>query len=291
MSTEVQVVLEDGRGGLRHPRSRRMPISIGLSLGFLGVILACALAPDLIAPHSPTAQDTALGLSSPTSGHLLGTDDLGRDILSRIVSGALSAIGGPIIIALASVGIASLLGLLAGYHGRWVDTTLSRGFDVLFALPELLIAIVVVGVMGGGYLIACAVLTVLTLPHTFRLVRGAVIEQRVLPYVEATQTLRIGPARIMLRHILPNVLPVVVAALFLRFTYSLVGLAGLSFLGLGVGPGSPNWGRMLAENRVYLFENPWSALAPALVLILTAVSAVLIGDWLYERMSDRRRMA
>ena len=166
----------------------------------------------------------------------------------------------------------------------------TRGTPNLVALVlagALMIAIVVIGVLGGGYFVACAVIVVLNLPETYRVIRSAVLEQRVLPYVEATQTLELTRRRIMFRHILPNLASVVVAAFAIRFTGGLLALSALSYLGLGVPPGSPNWGLMLAENQVYLLANPWSALAPAGFLILAAVSMVLVGDWMHDRLSTR----
>jgi peptide/nickel transport system permease protein len=196
---------------------------------------------------------------------------------------------GPIIIALGAMVIGNTLGLIAGYKGGAVDATIMRWVDLMWALPGLLIAIVVVGVLGGGYWLAVALLILLTAPYDTRIVRGATLEQRPLPYVEAARTLGLRDRRIMVRHIWPNVLPLVVANTFLNFAFTLVTLSALSFLGLGVGPGTPDWGRMLAESRTLLFDNPWAALAPGLMLVITAASMNLIGDWLYEWMSDRGR--
>jgi peptide/nickel transport system permease protein len=164
-----------------------------------------------------------------------------------------------------------------------------RTVDLMYALPALLVAIVVGGVLGGGYWIAIAILIVLFSPYDARLVRGATLEQRGLPYVEAARALGLSPRRIMFRHIWPNLLPLVVANTFLNFAFALVTLAGLSFIGIGVDPGTPDWGRMLAESRTLLFDNPWAALAPGAMLVATAVSMNLAGDWLYERLSDRGR--
>jgi peptide/nickel transport system permease protein len=264
----------------------RAPASVVLAGIVLVVIALWALVPG-IAPKDPAAQDVVRGIAGPGDGHVLGTDDLGRDVLSRVIAGARRTAGGALLIALGTVSIATLLGLLAGYLGGLLDSVLSRLADVLFALPELLIAIVVVGTLGGGYLLGVAVLIVLSVPQTFRLIRAATLEQRVKPYIEACRTLNLSRTRVMARHILPNVFPMVLAALFLRFTYGTIGLASLSFLGLGSAPGDPEWGRMVADNRTYLLESGWSTLAPAFALMLMCVSANLVGDWLYERLSSR----
>jgi ABC-type dipeptide/oligopeptide/nickel transport system permease subunit len=161
--------------------------------------------------------------------------------------------------------------------------------DILYALPPLIVAIVAVGVFGGGYWLAIAVLIVLNLPHNVRLLRAAVVERRHLPFVEAAETLGVSRLRMMFVHLLPNIAPVVAACFFLRFTYGIVDLSSLSFLGLGVPPGSTDWGRMLAENRAIIFQNLWAALGPGLALVLSAVSANIVGDRLYERFERRGR--
>ena len=192
---------------------------------------------------------------------------------------------GPIIVAAGAFAIATLLGLLSGYLGGLVDAAVMRWVDFMFALPGPLVAIVVVGVVGGGYWTAVAVLVVLfTAPDT-RIVRSAVLAQRPLPYIDAARALGISKARILFVHILPNVLPIVLAYVVLDFAFALVNLAGLSFLGLGVEPGTPDWGRMLFENRNILFVNPLGLLFPAGMIIVTAVSMNLIGDWLFEKLT------
>ena len=188
-------------------------------------------------------------------------------------------------IAVGAFAIATLLGLLAGYLGGFFDSAIMRWVDFMLALPGPLIAIVVVGVVGGGYWTAVLVLVILfTAPDT-RIVRSAVLEQRPLPYIDAARALGISKTRILFVHILPNVLPIILAYVVLDFAFALVNLSGLSFLGLGVEPGTPDWGRMLFENRNILFSNPVALLLPAASIILTAVSMNLIGDWLFERLA------
>lgn len=271
-------------------RGRRRPALIIL-LSFLIVVLvvACALFGSLLAPFRANAQNLIVATQAPSVHHLLGTDDFGRDILSRIIVGARAAVIGPALIAVGALIIGNALGLVAGYFGGRVDYFIMRLADLVWALPGLLIAIVVVGVIGGGYYVAVLVLVVLTFPVDARIVRGAVLQQRNMPYVEAAMTLGIAPWRVMLRHIWPNVLPLVIANTFLNFAFSLVALSALSFLGLGVPLNTPDWGGMLAQNLSLIQNNAMACLAPALALVLTAVSMNLIGDWSYERLSDRGR--
>lgn len=260
-----------------------------LSFGFLFAVAILAILGTQLAPIDPHAQNLNAALSGPTRDFWFGTDSLGRDIFSRTLSGARTALIGPILIAGGAMLIGNLFGLLAGYRGGWVDTVVMRGVDLMYALPPLLVAIVIGGVVGGGYWVAVAILVVLFSPYDARLIRGATLQQRNLPYVEAARTLGLSSGRIMARHIWPNLLPLVVANTFLNFAFALVTLAGLSFIGIGVAPGTADWGQMLADSRALLFDNPWAALGPGIALVLTAVSMNLAGDWLYEWLSDRGR--
>lgn len=260
-----------------------IPVVILLAFLLIGAVILCAIFGEAIAPYAPDTQRLLVGDKAPSAEFLAGTDLLGRDILSRVIFGARTALVGPIVVAAGAFTIATLLGLLSGYLGGLVDSTIMRWADFMLALPGPLVAIVVVGVVGGGYWIAVLVLVILfTAPDT-RIVRSAVLEQRPRPYIDAARTLGVSKARILFVHVLPNVLPLVLAYVLLDFAFALVNLAGLSFLGLGVQPGTPDWGRMLFENRNILFTNPVGLLLPAAMIILTAVSMNLIGDWLAER--------
>ena len=262
---------------------RRIPVIILLAILLIAFVVVCALFAGAIAPDSPDTQRLLIGDKPPSAAFLAGTDLLGRDVLSRVIHGAWTALAGPIVIAVGAFSIATLLGLLSGYLGGLVDSAIMRWVDFMFALPGPLVAIVVVGVVGGGYWVAVLVLVILfTAPDT-RIVRSAVLEQRPRPYIDAARSLGVSKTRILFIHILPNVLPIVLAYVLLDFAFALVNLAGLSFLGLGVQPGTPDWGRMLFENRNILFSNPVALLLPAAMIILTAVSMNLIGDWLAER--------
>ena len=262
---------------------QRVPVSVAIAAIIVAIVVFCAIFGSLVAPGSPFAQRLLIGDTPPSAEFIAGTDLLGRDVLSRVIHGAWTALVGPIVVAAGAFTIATILGLLSGYLGGLVDSAVMRWVDFMFALPGPLIAIVVVGVVGGGYWTAVLVLIVLfTAPDT-RIVRSAVIEQRPLPYIDAARALGISRTRILFVHILPNILPIILAYVVLDFAFALVNLAGLSFLGLGVEPGTPDWGRMLFENRNILFSNPIALLFPALMIILTAVSMNLIGDWLFER--------
>lgn len=268
-------------------RRKRTPVTVWIALVFVAIVFVCAAFGRQIAPYPPNHQDLALGDIPPSAAHWAGTDLLGRDVLSRTIVGARTALVGPAVVAAGAFAIATFLGLMAGYLGGKTDSVVMRWADFMFALPGPLIAIVIVGVVGGGFWTAVAVLVVLfTAPDT-RIVRSAVLEQRPLPYIEAARTLGISRRRIMFRHIFPNILPLIAAYVVLDFAFALVSLAALSFLGLGVPPGTADWGRMLFENRTILLTNPMAALLPAAAIIVTAASINVIGDWTYERMSAR----
>jgi peptide/nickel transport system permease protein len=268
-------------------RSRRQhaPGVVILAGLIVAAVALCAVFGEAIAPHSAFTQRLGLGDTPPSNDFIAGTDLLGRDVLSRVIVGARTALMGPIVIAAGAFLVATLLGLVSGYFGGFVDSAIMRWVDFMLALPGPLIAIVVVGVVGGGYWTAVFVLAVLFVAPDTRIVRSAVLEQRPLPYIDAVRALGVSKTRILFIHILPNVMPIVLAYVVLDFAFALVNLSGLSFLGLGVEPGTPDWGRMLFENRNILFSNPVALLLPAASIILTAVSINLIGDWLFERLA------
>jgi len=265
----------------------RATMSVAMVLAFVvvAIVVICAFFGASIAPDSPFTQRLDIGDVPPSAQFLAGTDLLGRDVLSRVIHGAWTALVGPVVVAAGAFSIATVLGLLSGYLGGMVDSVIMRWVDFMLALPTPLVAIVVVGVVGGGYWTAVFVLVILfTAPDT-RIVRSAVLEQRPRPYIDAARALGISKTRILVIHILPNVLPIILAYVVLDFAFALVNLAGLSFLGLGVEPGTPDWGRLLFENRTILFTNPVALLLPAGSVILTAVSMNLIGDWLFARLT------
>jgi peptide/nickel transport system permease protein len=280
MSLHVEVARPKGVA----PRTA-IPAAIVIAFVIVAIVVICAFFGGSIAPDSPFTQRLQVGDVPPSAEFLAGTDLLGRDVLSRVIHGAWTALVGPVVVAAGAFSIATVLGLLSGYLGGAVDSAVMRWVDFMLALPGPLVAIVVVGVVGGGYWTAVTVLVILfTAPDT-RIVRSAVLEQRPRPYIDAARALGVSKTRILFIHILPNVLPIILAYVVLDFAFALVNLAGLSFLGLGVEPGTPDWGRMLFENRTILFTNPVALLLPATMVILTAVSMNLIGDWLFARFT------
>lgn len=269
--------------------ARHRPSLLVFAAGLIVLVtLVLAMFGPLIAPINPNAQDLTIGVSPPVPGHLLGTDSLGRDVLSRLIVGSRTALVGPFLVAVGAMLLGSVLGVVAGYMGGKIDGAIMRWAELMFALPPLLIVLVVVAIVGGGYLTAVALYILLIAPYDARIVRGATLEQKPRPYVEAARGLGLSRGQVMLRHIWPNVAAIELANAFLTFAWGLVALASLSFLGLGVDPATADWGRMLSDGRRLLFENPLAALIPGIALVLLAASMNLLGDAVFEWFTKRR---
>jgi peptide/nickel transport system permease protein len=278
-------------GTLRRHRKTRTPRS---GLGVLGIIAAvvivvaavlAVLAP-LVVPHDPTAVDFARIYRPSEPGALLGTDGSGRDIASRLLFGARTSLLGPTIVVLISASIGTALALVAAMSGGWVDRVLSRLFDVGFAFPGLLLAILAVAVLGPGVTTAVLALAISYIPFVARIVRSVAISELALPYVTALVTIGQSRWRIAVRHLLPAVMPTALAQSTICFGYALVDLAALSYLGLGVQPPNSDWGLMVAEGQRGLVQGYWEEplfAGAALVIVVTCVS--LIGDRISDRVS------
>ena len=259
-------------------------------LAIIVVALFLAVFGSLVAPQDPSQQDLLLGATPPSPEHWLGTDDLGRDIFSRMLVGTRSAVAGPAAIAIGALLLGSAIGLIAGFRGGRLGAFLMRVVDLIYALPALLVAIVVAGVVGGGYWTAVVLLIVLFSPFDARVVRGASLQQKSMPYVEAAGMLGTPQTRVLLQEIWPNVRPIELANAFLNFAYGLIYLTALAYLGIGVPPGTPDWGRMLYEGLGYIELNPLGGVfAPGLAIIVVAASVTLAGDRLEEWFADSGR--
>lgn len=276
---------------LNAPLSRwqrqRPPVLVALAGAFTVLVLVLAVIGPLIANGPARTISVNSALLLPTSTHPLGTDQLGRDVLARLVVGARTGVLGPLVITVLTAVLSTVIGLFAGYFGGWFDAVVSRLVDVVYSLPNLLVAIVVVGVLGGGYALAIGVLVLLAVPYNVRYIRAATLEQRGLPYVEAARGLGLSRRTIALRHVLPNLSTVLISTVALRFTFAVVDLATISFLGLGVPPGTPDWGTMLSDSRATVFISPWPMIGPLVMIALTVISANVLGDWLHGKSIER----
>jgi peptide/nickel transport system permease protein len=248
--------------------------------------LAALFAP-LLAPHDPLSQDLDEDLVSYSVEHLLGTDKLGRDILSRTIYGArISLIVGCATVAL-SVTIGFALGSLSGYFGGWVDQSLMRLVDILMAFPGILLAIAFTAVLGPGLDHVVLALCLIGWTSYARLVRGEILTLREQEFILAARALGCRPMRIILRHLLPNLLPPLLIQATFGLAAAIVAEGSLSFLGLGVEPPTPSWGSMLNDGRQFLLVAPHLTSYPGLALMLTVLAFNLVGDALQDRL-DRR---
>jgi peptide/nickel transport system permease protein len=259
-------------------------------LAIVAVLAGVAIAAPLVSPRDPLEAAEVERLSPiGTPGHLLGTDEQGRDILSRLIWGGRISLLVGIVPTVAAGAVALLLGLSAGYREGLVDQVIMRMLDVFFAFPLVLLAIAIVGAIGPGVGNQMFALGVVLVPYSTRVVRTATLSVKHLEFVEAARALGMDGGRIVLRHLLPNVLPPL-----LVYTSTLVGMmivasAGLSFLGLGVQPPTPDWGVMVGSGRLVLYRAAHVATIPGIVIVVAALAFNFVGDGLREALNPRAR--
>ncbi len=252
-----------------------------IGLCVLVVLVAGALTASHIAPYDPNAQDFEF-LESPSSTHWLGTDDLGRDLFSRIVYGArISIFVGLSTVLLASV-IGVVLGLLAGYYGGWLDNLIMRYIDLQWAFPNFIIAVYLVAVFGTGLTNVVVAITLAFLDDFARVVRSMVLSIREEDYIMAARSIGASDGRILVWHILPNTTAPVIVQATVSVSYAILAEAGLSFLGLGVQPATPTWGLILSDARTFFSRAWWLAVFPGLAITVTVLSTNFFGDALRD---------
>ncbi len=274
------------RRALRSPLFRNRAAIIGLLI--LIPLLVMTFIPFLLA-GDPNAQNLSQSLKPPSPEHLLGTDKLGRDVWSRIVYGAAPTLLGGLVVVVISGFIGIPLGLVAGYYGGRTDAVIMRILDALLAFPALLLAILVVATFGRGLTTVVIALGIIYVPAMARLVRSVTLVHARLAYVDAGKALGFSDRRIMLRHILPNLVAAVVVQSTIDLAYAILDIAALSFLGLGQQPPDPDWGSMLADARSYLLQDPWPAISAGVAIMLAVISVNLVGDGLRAQLDPRER--
>ena len=270
---------------------RRPPASVLFGAAVLVVMILSAAAADVLAPVGPSTQNLRERLQAPLiGGHLLGTDNLGRDILSRVMFGGRVSlvIGVAAAILAGSVGV--LLGLLAGYLGGWSDALLSRLADVQQAIPFLILAIAVAVIVGPSLTNVILVLAVTTWVNYFRVVRAEVLSLRESALVDAARVVGAGDGRILLRHVLPQVLASIIVIGSVMVANMIIFEASLSFLGLGVPAPTPTWGRMVFDGVQYVDSAWWLSFFPGLAIVLTVLAINLASDWLRDVLDPRLRV-
>lgn len=260
---------------------------IGLAI-VLVAALAALLGPSL-SPYDPSAQTLAQRLEPPSRSHPFGLDELGRDILSRLVSGArISLIVGLVVVSVSSL-VGMALGAMAGYFGGVVDDVISRAIDILMAFPGILLAIALVAVLGPSLTNVIIALCVIGWVGYARLVRGQALRARELEYVQAARALGASSARIVARHVLPTAFPAVIVQATLGMAGAIIAEASLSFLGLGVQPPTPSWGTMLDAGRSHLFDAPHLTVFPGVAIATLVLGFNFLGDGLRDRIDPKSR--
>jgi peptide/nickel transport system permease protein len=267
-------------------RQQRLAM-VGAIIVALFLIIA-AVGP-LLAPYDPLKQTIRERFTPPRASHWLGQDEFGRDILSRLLYGArISLEVGVISVTIAGLcGI--LLGLIAGYWGGWLDTTLTLSMDVLNVFPGLVLAIALMAVLGSSLRNVFIAIAVTSIPGFMRITRGSVLAVRQTPYIEAAQSVGVPPARILFRHVFPNATPPLIVLASLTFATAVLAEASLAYLGLGNKPPSPSWGSMLNSAYGFLETSPWVSLFPGIAIMLTVLGFNLLGDGLRDALDPRLR--
>jgi len=254
----------------------------------LVAVLVALLAPWL-APHNPLKQDLGNALAAPSRAHLLGTDNVGRDVMSRTIWGTRISLVAGFVSVSAAVAIGGLLGLLAGYAGGRVDELVMRLMEAVLSFPPLVLALALGAVLGAGLVGVLVALAVVYTPTFARLMRGQVLSIRAREYVEAARALGVPGWRIAALHVLPNAVAPIVVQASLSVAFAILAEASLSFLGLGVQPPAASWGSMINAGRGYLQQAPWIAFAPGAALFVTVVGLNFVGDAVREALDPRLR--
>lgn len=275
------------RDALRRLFRNKLAI-IGMVL--LGLFVFCAIFAPWIAPYDPIAQDITRRREPPSWKHPFGLDEVGRDLLSRVIYGArVSLYVGVASVSMAIV-IGTLIGAISGYAGGWIDNIVMRIMDIMLAFPSLLLAIAIVAILGPGLLNMLYAIAFVSIPAYARLVRASVLAAKEMDYVLAARAVGCSSSRILFRHIMPNCLTPIIVQGTLGIATAILDAAGLSFLGLGAQPPTPEWGAMLGQGRGSVFTAPHVVIFPGLAIMLTVLGFNLLGDGLRDALDPRLRM-
>lgn len=277
-------------GGLR----RFIKVLFGRGLVIFGVVVILlvvitAIFAPLLAPYNPYDQDLSQSLVKPSAHHLLGTDSLGRDTLSRLIFGTRNSLLVGVVALTIAATIGITMGLLAGYLGGWIYTVIMRFIDSLMCFPMIMLALVIASLLGGGIKNVMIAIGVAMLPGYARLMCGQVLSVKENDYVLAANSEGAGSLRIMLSHILPNCFPPLIVLMTMQIGAAILAEAGLSFLGIGIEPPAAAWGLMVNDGRIYLLTNPLLSFAPGIAIMLTVFAFNMVGDGLRDALDPRLR--
>jgi peptide/nickel transport system permease protein len=274
------------RRALRRLKRRKGAV---FGLVIIGLFVAIAVFAPLISPYDPAAQSWTSVRKAPSWAHWFGTDEVGRDVLARIVYGARASLLAGVISVSIALCVGVPFGIVSGYLGGWIDALLSRITDAMLAVPALILAIALAAFLGPSLTNAMIAIGVVTTPIFVRLTRGQVMAVKVEDYVEAARAIGNPRWRIALFHILPNILPALIVQATLSIAAAIIAEAALSFLGLGQQPPAPSWGSMLNSAQRFLTNAPWMAVWPGLAIFLTVLSFNLVGDGLRDALDPKER--
>jgi peptide/nickel transport system permease protein len=252
------------------------------------LVLVLALFAPWLAPYDPLATSWSAVRKAPSAAHWFGTDEVGRDLLARVIWGARASLAAGLVAVLIAVAVGLPLGMVAGYVGGWVDMLIGRLTDAMLAIPFLILAIALAAFLGPSLSNAMIAIGVTATPIFVRLARGQVLQARAEDWVEAARAVGNPRARILVRHILPNILPPVLVQATLTIASAIIAEASLSFLGLGQQPPAPSWGSMLNTAQRFLTQAPWMALFPGAAIFVTVLAFNLVGDALRDALDPRR---
>nr|WP_186306619.1 ABC transporter permease [Siminovitchia fortis] len=270
-------------------RSFRKNKAALLGLGIVLFFILLAIFADLIAPYGFKETELANKHLPPSSKHWFGTDEFGRDILSRVIYGARISLRVGFLAVSGSVIVGSLLGIIAGYYGRWVDGIISRIFDILLAFPSILLAIAIVAILGPSLQNAMIAIAVINVPTFGRLLRSRVLSVKEEEYITAAKAIGMTDGRILFHHVLPNSLAPIIVQGSLSIATAIIEAAALGFLGLGAQPPTPEWGKMLADSKDFIIQAPWTVFFPGIAIMLTVLGFNLMGDGLRDALDPRMK--
>ncbi|MEI3605363.1 ABC transporter permease subunit [Pseudogracilibacillus sp. SE30717A] len=266
---------------------RKKPAAI--SLYFVLLLFIIAVIGPFITPYDAAEPNYNNLLETPSLAHFFGTDEYGRDILSRIIAGARISLSVSVSAVTIGAIIGTILGLISGFIGKWVDKLIMRICDVLFAFPDLILAIGIVAILGPGLKNVVIAVAFFSIPSFARIVRGATLEVKEMLFVEAAESIGAGRLRIMFKHVLPETLPTVIVYFTMNVGTAILAAASLSFLGLGAEPSSPDWGAMLSVSRDYIGTAFHLVFFPGLIIFLTVLAFNLLGDGLREMLDPKMK--
>lgn len=261
-----------------------------VGLAIMGAFVLTAVLAPVLAPYDPIEQSLVERREPPSSQNPLGLDDLGRDILSRVIFGARKSLQVGVMSVTMAIVVGTWIGATSGYLGGWVDSLVMRIMDIMLAFPALLLAIAIVTILGPGLLNMLYAIGIVSIPVYARVARASVLGVKVQDYVLAARALGASPARILVRHVMPNCLTPLIVQGTLGIGTAILDAAGLSFLGLGAQPPTPEWGAMLGQGRYAMFTAPHIVLFPGLAIVLTVLGFNLLGDGLRDALDPRLRL-